>query len=172
MAGINRNIDELGRVVIPKEMRRSLKLKPGDSIDISVVNDKITLKKNNLFFDIDSFLNILLLNIGKSICKDIICCNNGIIVAQYNKETTRKIGSDISEELLEKIDTGEKTFFYSGSIVDDANEIFTGNILTEPIVPNGAPAGCIMLLSQNSFSKEDEEILKVLSRTLTEYIED
>ena len=43
MAGINRNIDELGRVVIPKEMRRSLKLKPGDSIDISVVNDKITL---------------------------------------------------------------------------------------------------------------------------------
>ena len=43
--GIVRRIDELGRVVIPKEIRRSLKIKDGDPLEIYRDNDKLVLVK-------------------------------------------------------------------------------------------------------------------------------
>ena len=52
MSGIVRRIDDLGRIVIPKEIRRSLKIKDGDFLDIDVENDKILL---NIY---SNFLNI------------------------------------------------------------------------------------------------------------------
>lgn len=52
-AGILRNLDPFGRVVIPKNMREALKLKdqtstePGSTIEISLVGEEIILKKYN-----------------------------------------------------------------------------------------------------------------------------
>ena len=43
--GIIRPIDELGRIVLPMELRRSLDLKPKDGVEIFVDRDRIILKK-------------------------------------------------------------------------------------------------------------------------------
>jgi transcriptional pleiotropic regulator of transition state genes len=43
--GIVRRIDELGRVVIPKELRRGLEIENKDPIEIYVEDEKIILKK-------------------------------------------------------------------------------------------------------------------------------
>lgn len=43
--GIVRKVDELGRVVLPIELRRSLDIKEKDALEIFVDNDKIILKK-------------------------------------------------------------------------------------------------------------------------------
>lgn len=43
--GIIRRIDDLGRVVIPKEIRRALKINEGDPLEIHVDNDMICYKK-------------------------------------------------------------------------------------------------------------------------------
>lgn len=43
--GMVRKVDELGRVVIPIELRRSLGIKEKDAIEIYVDDDKIILKK-------------------------------------------------------------------------------------------------------------------------------
>ncbi|EHI97586.1 transcriptional regulator, AbrB family [Clostridium sp. DL-VIII] len=43
--GIIRNVDPLGRVVIPKEMRKVLDINEGDPIEIVKVNNDIVLKK-------------------------------------------------------------------------------------------------------------------------------
>lgn len=40
-----RKIDELGRVVLPRDIRNNLKLKKGDEIDVSVVDGAVILKK-------------------------------------------------------------------------------------------------------------------------------
>lgn len=44
---MNRKIDNLNRLVIPKEMLDSLDILPGDSLEINQVDDQITLKKTN-----------------------------------------------------------------------------------------------------------------------------
>jgi stage V sporulation protein T len=43
--GILRRIDELGRVVIPKEIRRSMRIKEGDALEIFVDNGFLCLRK-------------------------------------------------------------------------------------------------------------------------------
>nr|WP_092074985.1 AbrB/MazE/SpoVT family DNA-binding domain-containing protein [Dendrosporobacter quercicolus]NSL49616.1 AbrB/MazE/SpoVT family DNA-binding domain-containing protein [Dendrosporobacter quercicolus DSM 1736]SDN25118.1 transcriptional pleiotropic regulator of transition state genes [Dendrosporobacter quercicolus] len=43
--GIVRRVDDLGRVVIPKELRRNLDIKEGDPMEIYVENDRIILRK-------------------------------------------------------------------------------------------------------------------------------
>ncbi|CEN78116.1 AbrB/MazE/SpoVT family DNA-binding domain-containing protein [Paraclostridium sordellii] len=45
--GIIRNIDSLGRVVIPKEFRKMLNIKENDPVEISCENGYITVKKHN-----------------------------------------------------------------------------------------------------------------------------
>lgn len=49
--GIVRRIDDLGRVVIPKELRRNLKIREGDSLEIYVNDDMICFKKYQLYDD-------------------------------------------------------------------------------------------------------------------------
>ena len=43
--GIVRRIDELGRIVIPKEIRKNLRIKNGDNLEILVDGENITLRK-------------------------------------------------------------------------------------------------------------------------------
>lgn len=43
--GIVRNIDELGRITLPMELRRTLEISTGDAIDISVDGEKVVLEK-------------------------------------------------------------------------------------------------------------------------------
>lgn len=52
--GIVRRIDDLGRVVIPKEIRRTLGIKEGDPLEIYTDNDTVIFKKFNelSFFDV------------------------------------------------------------------------------------------------------------------------
>ncbi len=44
-SGIIRRIDELGRVVIPREMRNAMKIKDGDSLEICRDGDNVVLVK-------------------------------------------------------------------------------------------------------------------------------
>ena len=43
--GIVRNVDELGRIVVPKEMRTKMDIRCGDPVEIFVEDDKIVLRK-------------------------------------------------------------------------------------------------------------------------------
>ena len=45
--GIVRNVDELGRIVIPKEMRKKMDIANSDPVEIYVEGDKIILTKYN-----------------------------------------------------------------------------------------------------------------------------
>ena len=69
-----RKIDELGRIVIPIELRKFLDIKENDSLGISLNNNSILIKKAepscvfcNSNTDLKSFY-------GKDICKN--CINN------------------------------------------------------------------------------------------------
>lgn len=44
--GMGRRLDELGRIVIPMEIRKSLNISSGDLLDISVENGAVILKKS------------------------------------------------------------------------------------------------------------------------------
>ncbi|HEX9696351.1 MAG TPA: AbrB/MazE/SpoVT family DNA-binding domain-containing protein [Actinomycetota bacterium] len=50
--GVSRKVDDLGRIVLPAELRKSFDIREGDHVDISVEEDRIILSKrrNNCTF--------------------------------------------------------------------------------------------------------------------------
>ena len=67
--GIVRHVDELGRIVIPKEMRRNMEILCNDPLEIYVEDDKIILRKyipNCMFCDSTTSLCDVK---GRRICK-------------------------------------------------------------------------------------------------------
>lgn len=45
VTGIIRRIDDLGRIVIPKELRRALKIREGDALEMYIDDEAVILKK-------------------------------------------------------------------------------------------------------------------------------
>ncbi len=58
--GFTRKIDNLGRIVIPREYRKILNIKDYDLINITLNNNKLVLKKQNNIIDYEEILyNVL-----------------------------------------------------------------------------------------------------------------
>lgn len=70
--GIVRNIDELGRIVVPKEIRKKLGISNTDPVEIYVEDDKIILTKYLPVCHFCGNVNDLTEHMGKNICKECI----------------------------------------------------------------------------------------------------
>lgn len=57
--GIVRKVDDLGRIVVPKEMRRSLSIEVGDPVEFYVDGDCIVVKKFDIAGDVEQVLDTL-----------------------------------------------------------------------------------------------------------------
>ncbi|ASA22342.1 AbrB/MazE/SpoVT family DNA-binding domain-containing protein [Paenibacillus donghaensis] len=67
--GIVRQLDGLGRVVIPKELRRTMNIAEGDGLEIFVNGDQIVLKKYNPGCTLCGSLEDIEYLSGKPICR-------------------------------------------------------------------------------------------------------
>ena len=70
--GIVRNIDEMGRLVIPKEMRRKMDIDTGDEIEFFIEGDRIVLRKYQPSCLFCGGEGILVEYKGKRFCTDCI----------------------------------------------------------------------------------------------------
>lgn len=90
--GIVRRIDDLGRLVIPKEMRQQLNIQYGDAVDINLDGTKITVKKVGTWKDINGHMEAI---------KDILVENDedGNTQEAYHH---LNIASDLIKELYKE----------------------------------------------------------------------
>lgn len=72
--GICRPVDELGRVVIPKEIRNTLNIKTKDLLEIHIEGEMMILKKNENKCILCSGTEELIPYNGKLVCKT--CCGS------------------------------------------------------------------------------------------------
>ena len=64
--GVIRRIDELGRIVIPKEIRKNLGIREGDNLEILIENDKLTLQKFSKITNYQEDIKNIIYNIARS----------------------------------------------------------------------------------------------------------
>ena len=168
--GILRRIDELGRIVVPKEIRKKLKIREGDSIDIFVTNDTIVLKKYSLLKDLETILAILLEAYKQNSNVYIVVTNLENVIASNKDEI--KVGAAISEELIDKIIEKENAQIsrnYPFKVVNDGYA--NSNLIIKPIVIYGDVFGSIILFYEYDVTNYKSEILDSLHYFCTHYIE-
>jgi stage V sporulation protein T len=98
--GIVRRIDELGRVVIPKEIRKTLRIREGDPLEIYTEKDELLLKKYSPILNFEGEAKALASAIYEAterIC--FITDNDMLVTTSNNNKYKEMIGKPITEEL-------------------------------------------------------------------------
>ena len=172
--GVIRRIDELGRIVIPKEIRKNLRIKEGENLEIFVdKNDQIILKKYSLMKNLDSFVENLADSLNSLLKKNILITDGDIIIAasgnlkkEYEKQT---ISSNLERALKIReniVEIHQKEI----NFIEDKKELCTYTI--QSIIVGGDAYGLVIAFSNtDNITNEDGKIIKLATTFLSKYLE-
>lgn len=164
--GIVRRIDDLGRVVIPKEIRRTLRIREGDPLEIFTDREgEIILKKYSPIGELGQFAKQYADSIGQTTGHIVAIADRDqfIAVAGMKKDwVTKPISKDI-ETLIndrESVAAGrdEKGFI---KVSQDEDDIYYEVIA--PIISEGDAIGAVLILSKDPKTNLGEVEVKVAS---------
>ena len=98
--GIVRRIDDLGRVVIPKEIRRTLRIREGDPLEIYTEKDgEVIFKKYSPMGDLTDFAGQICESIGKNTGHIAAVCDRDTMIAAYGVQRRELMDKHCSQEL-------------------------------------------------------------------------
>jgi len=167
--GIVRRIDDLGRVVIPKEIRRTMRIRNGDPLEIYVDrNGKVILKKYSPINDLGDFAkeyaNSLYDATGHTVC---ICDRDEIIAVSGGpkKDLIKKAIGTMLEDIIDE--RRGKTIDDEHSLTADGQDRFKHSVIA-PIVANGDAIGAIVITSNEDVTMGDLE--KKLAETAASFL--
>lgn len=160
--GIVRRIDDLGRVVIPKEIRRTLRIREGDPLEIFTDREgEIILKKYSPIGELGTFAKeyaeSLSQSIGHVTCivdKDqIIAVSGGAKRDLYEKHISQAMEKCIHQRttLIAKKDDSHFV-----EILDDGSTEGYEHQLISPIIAEGDAMGAVIFLSKDQSMGEIE----------------
>ncbi len=170
--GVIRRIDELGRIVIPKEIRKSLKIKDGDTLEIFIEGQSIILKKFSLMSDMVSIANKLVSVANNLIHKKIIITNKEKIIA-CNKDIEKKyLDKPLSSFLLLEMEKRKEIDHFKDEfqIIPMLTENYCYYIC--PIIVDSEILGMVMVFDDNSIDEYDKLVCRMINSFLIKNIED
>lgn len=154
--GIVRRIDDLGRVVIPKEIRRTLRIREGDPLEIFTDREgEVILKKYSPIGELSDFAAQYADSLHKTSGHITCISDRDTIIAvsgASKKEFLEKSLSTDVEKIIEEKTTlvvkapEEKTITI---LADENGERKYSSQVVSPIVSEGDPIGAVMFLSMD-----------------------
>ncbi|MEA4883783.1 MAG: stage V sporulation T C-terminal domain-containing protein [Clostridia bacterium] len=147
--GIVRRIDDLGRVVIPKEIRRTLRIREGDPLEIFTDRDgEVILKKYSPMTDLSFFAQEYTDSLNDSTGCIALIADDAEVVAVSGaprKAYMEKRVSEYAQEVMKSNKTFVATAPNEKPAVDGAQ--FAAQVMA-PIVAGSDPAGVVVLMSK------------------------
>ena len=145
--GAIKKIDELGRIVIPKDIRKSLSIKTNDSLEIGVVGNTISMEKNTSIKNYDEIVNYYANLFSRCNIKLLVTNREKII---YNNTNIAKldIKNMINLSLIELIDMKNK---------------YCESCDIRPIIIDSSPEGLVLITD----SKNNEIVGELFNIIIT-----
>ncbi len=144
--GIVRRIDDLGRVVIPKEIRRTMRIREGDPLEIYTDrNGEVIFKKYSPIGELAGFASEYADTLQKTAGMPIFICDRDAIISVSGASKREYIDRKISHSLEEIIDS--RSLYVRGAgretipLTDDGAHYVS---CAMPILAEGDIVGCIM----------------------------
>ena len=163
--GIVRRIDDLGRVVIPKEIRRTLRIREGDPLEIFTDREgEIILKKYSPIGELGTFAKEYAESLAKTsghitciVDKDqIIAVSGGSKKELLEKHISSSLEKTINARTVVSSSRNEASFV---PVLEDDDSSIYNNQLISPILSEGDVLGAVILLSPDQKMGEVEDKL-------------
>lgn len=150
--GIVRRIDDLGRVVIPKEIRRTLRIREGDPLEIFVDRDgEVILKKYSPIGELGDFAKEYAESLSESTGHIALISDRDTVIAVAGASKKEYLDKPIGAMLESCMENRKITIESSAGnheLMRDSNEMI-GSFVAAPIVAGGDPIGTVVLLSKD-----------------------
>lgn len=172
--GVVRRIDELGRIVIPKEIRKNLRIHEGENIEI-YINEKenIVLKKHSLIKEIDDFAQKFTDSLHSFFKKDILIADTDYIVAVSGSVKRDVINTTVSDGLLNIIQSRELVVENNKKLKINEEQAYDCSYVASPIICHGDSVGIVIIFSKNDeITDFDKKLGQMTSYFLSKYLED
>ena len=171
--GVIRRIDELGRIVIPKEIRKNLKIREGDMLEIYIEETRIILTKFEVLNDISTVAkklvniasNLLNKNIIITSLETVIASSKNIEKEYLNKELSNIVRTKIEE----RMDYYQTTKTNIGFIKDQTEDCL---YYISPILASSDTIGAVILFDKNNITETDTLLIKMISSFLIKNVEE
>ncbi len=159
--GVVRKIDDLGRIVIPKEIRKSLNIKNGEDLQIFVDNDNIVLKKYVKILSIKEYAEVLIKEF-KKFTNSLICITDKekIIVSSDSSYIGILNNKKVLESIEERKILQDYQLFFGDKVIDKY-------FLILPIIVDANTIGTIILINNNKIDDKDMMLSNILRSLLT-----
>ena len=151
--GIVRRIDELGRVVIPKEIRRTLRIKEGDPLEIFTDRDELMLKKYSPIATLEKFSKATARSLNDLSGKLAVICDTDGVLHAFGDGKREFDGKGLSED-MDRILKERRSYIANaaegGDVIPITNmgeEGMTAQVIV-PIVSGGDCLGAVAILSR------------------------
>ena len=169
--GIVRRIDDLGRVVIPKELRRTLRIREGDPLEIYTTSDgEVIFKKYSPIGELGDFAANYADTLAKtSGCGTCITDRDSVIAVSGipKKELMEKpVSTELENVMNEKITYNISANSKKISIVDGADKYNAGVVV--PIVSEGDTIGSVIFIMHDD--KRPSEVENKLAETAAGFL--
>lgn len=172
--GLVRRIDDLGRIVIPKEIRRVLRIKDGESLEIFLDSDNIVLKKYSPIGNFEEFYKNYVDSVYDVLNENIVITDCDKVIAVAGPSKKNYIGKNISKVLENAIQNRQNIFIkekVDTELISNYNEIISYTI--SPIIANGDSIGAFLIVSQNrNLTELEQKATLIASKFLGRYVEE
>jgi len=150
--GIVRRIDDLGRVVIPKEIRRTLRIREGDPLEIFVDREgEVILKKYSPIGELSDFAQEYAESLQQSTGHIAIITDRDAVVAIAGAPKKQWLGREVTPE-IERAMNNRRSFVLPSARDrrDDAEEEGwnLAAMAVAPIIAEGDPIGAVILATE------------------------
>lgn len=165
--GVIRRIDELGRIVIPKEIRKRLRVGPGDMLDIFTSDKQIILSKYTELSEMEDHLEHLL-KAYKNDHLDLIVSSSSEVIATTTSVILKH--EQISDDFLSLFLKDGTLSLSSNSKVKISKHAHSDKyIYARKLLKLGDLKAIIILISKEPLMKADIDITNVIYTYLSSY---
>ena len=146
--GIVRRIDDLGRVVIPKEIRRTMRIREGDPLEIYTDTDgQVIFKKYSPMGELSEFAAQICDALHKTTGSIAVVCDRDAVIAVAGGGKRELLDRRISRELEELMSTRGQYAADSCTLpVVDTDERYAVSVAA-PILSEGDVLGCVLFVA-------------------------
>ncbi len=164
--GIVRRIDDLGRVVIPKEIRRTQRIREGDPLEIFTTGDgEVIFKKFSPIGELSQFAGQYAEVLHKNLGCPALVCDRDHIVASAGPARREYAAKRVSQP-LEKVMENRRPFMHTGRPEDcifPCEGVARHVLMAVPIIASGDVIGAVLTLAEDKRRTPDAEAEKVLA---------
>jgi AbrB family transcriptional regulator (stage V sporulation protein T) len=171
--GVVRRIDDLGRIVIPKEIRRNLRIREGDSLEIYTDGtDSIILKKYSHIENINNFIAQYVEAVYASSKKEIIITDTERIIAAAGNFRKDIVGKKIDLRLDDRIQKRTTQIIEKNEGLEvSENLTLTSAVVLKPISVYGDLIGAVIVVGENNIGETEKSLVEMTSIFIGKYLE-